>query len=217
LAFSPDGWQLSAAYFDGSVMVWDATPLTAEVQAEREATGLLEFFASKGFVKQEVGDHIRAFKGVTEEVRAKALARDYHPDPNALNTLSWRVVLRPDAKLIEYDLALRQAQVACDLAPENGLYLNTLGVAQYRVGKFREALETLTRSEKLNAGENGPHPADIAFIAMTLHQLGNNEQLKPALGRLRQAVKARGDLPDDLALLHEAYALIEGKAGKQNP
>jgi hypothetical protein len=35
------------------------------------------------------------------------------------------------------------------------MYLNTLGVAQYRVQKYKEAVATLTRSVKLNAPQFG--------------------------------------------------------------
>ena len=50
--------------------------------------------------------------------------------------------------------------------------LNTLGVAQYRVGEYEEALNTLRQSDRLNGGI----PEDLAFIAMSLHQLDEKEQ-----------------------------------------
>ncbi len=44
-----------------------------------------------------------------------------------------------------YRLALQQAEAACRLEPGDGAMLNTLGVAQYRAGHYREAVATLTR------------------------------------------------------------------------
>jgi tetratricopeptide (TPR) repeat protein len=84
---------------------------------------------------------------------------------------------------------LLQAQNACRLTPDNGSYLNTLGVAQYRVGDYQSALATLTRSEKLNAVfYKGPFPGDLAFLAMAHHRLGQKEQAQSMLKRLREAI-----------------------------
>jgi hypothetical protein len=45
-----------------------------------------------------------------------------------------------------------------------------LGVAQYRMGRYREAVATLVESEKLNAvAFQGSHPEDLAFLAMAQH------------------------------------------------
>ena len=45
---------------------------------------------------------------------------------------------------------MEQAEAACQHEPDKGALLNTLGVAQYRTGHYREAVATLTRSERLN-------------------------------------------------------------------
>jgi Flp pilus assembly protein TadD len=59
------------------------------------------------------------------------------------------------------------------------MFLNTLGVAQYRVGQYQTALDTLLRADKMNQGI----PEDVAFLAMAHHRLGHKEQAQAALKR----------------------------------
>ena len=78
-----------------------------------------------------------ADKTLSEPVRRRALtlAEQIPESAGRLNEVSWSVVSRPDATPEAYRLALEQAETACRLEPENGLILNTLGVAQYRAGR----------------------------------------------------------------------------------
>ena len=50
-----------------------------------------------------------------------------------------------------YRKALRYSEEACQLEPENGDLLSTLGVAYYRAGNYEKALDVLSRSDKINA------------------------------------------------------------------
>src|SRR5262249_32912321 len=154
------------------IRVWDARPATREVRDEREALGLLHWLFNRPLLKADVLEAVRADPWLSEVVRQKALAfaEQYHDEPDRFNTASWTVVRQAGVPAEKYRKALRAADDACRLAPDNGHYLNTLGVAQYRVGNYEKALETLTRSEKLNAtAERGPLPEDLAFLAMTQH------------------------------------------------
>jgi hypothetical protein len=114
--------------------------------------------------------------------QAERFAEQFAEDANRLNTASWEVVREPNAHPAAYPLALSRAEAACRINPNSGRFLNTLGVAQYRVGRFHEALETLSRSEKLNRGDLvGRGPSDIAFQAMTQHKLGQAEASRASL------------------------------------
>ena len=78
-----------------------------------------------------------------------------------------------------------------ELNPGNLAYLNTLGVALYRNGKLREAVEVLTRSDqKRLADTKEAQPADLAFLALAQLQLGSTDEAKAQLERLRELMKS---------------------------
>jgi tetratricopeptide (TPR) repeat protein len=129
-----------------------------------------------------------------------------------LNNASWAVVCQPGAEKATYNQCLEKAQRACLLVPDNGLYLNTLGVAQYRLGQYPSAVDTLMRSDKLNERRfQGSFPADLAFLAMAQHQLGRRQEAQATLTRLRQVAKqprwARE--PNTQGFLREAESLLK--------
>jgi Flp pilus assembly protein TadD len=123
------------------------------------------------------------------------------------------VVKVRDASKVAYARALRHAEFAVRAAHKNGHILNTLGVAQYRVGRYTDALATLTKSEKLNATKEGSLPVDLAFLAMTQHQLGKKDEAKETLGRLREIMKDQRWMQDieSVRFLREAEQLIVGE------
>jgi tetratricopeptide (TPR) repeat protein len=158
----------------------------------------------------------------TERREALTIAAGYPPaaTPQALNNASWDIVRRPDANATAYQLALQQAEAACGQQPKDGNRLNTLGVAQYRLGQYAEALATLTGSVKLNADQlKGPLPADLAFLAMSHHRLGQPEQARDALTRLRDRLQEPrwANDTESQAFLREAAALLEGTMPKADP
>jgi serine/threonine protein kinase len=130
-----------------------------------------------------------------------------------LNDESWLVVQDSGSTPFAYQSALNKAHWACKLSPRNRQVLTTLGVAQYRVGEYQEALATLTRSDQ----RRGSIPANVAFIAMALHRLGRTEESRDKLGVLQKLVQSPEYASDGEALgfLREAEALIAG-AGASN-
>ena len=79
-------------------------------------------------------------------------------------------------------------------------------MAQYRSGLVAEALATLTRSNALNK-EN--EPADLAFLALAQHRLGQSEKARDTLARLREVMKdpQRAGNPEAQAFLREAETI----------
>ena len=97
----------------------------------------------------------------------------------------------------EYLLALRRAEMACRYDPDFGCYVTTIGVVQYRIGRYREAEDTLTRSYALNIDSIPPEfgfrkVADLAFLAMAQQRLGQSDAARRSLAQLRTTMKSPG-------------------------
>jgi hypothetical protein len=141
-----------------------------------------------GMFRPEVLASLHGDAALSESVRRSALDLAEHipEDPYSLNAVSWSVVQRPDAEAAAYRRALRQAEHACRLVPQEVGFLTTLGAAQYRVGKDREAVATLTLADpiitRIDFTETVEH---LAFLALAQHRLGKSEEARTAMGRLR--------------------------------
>ena len=61
------------------------------------------------------------------------------------------------------------------LKPENWMFWNTLGVAAYRAGDWKEAEEALEKSMGLNKGGEA---ADWFFLAMTRRRQGRPDEAR---------------------------------------
>jgi serine/threonine protein kinase/WD40 repeat protein/tetratricopeptide (TPR) repeat protein len=66
--------------------------------------------------------------------------------------------------------ALEVAKRAIERDPDNGILLNTLGVAYYRAGNWRAAIQTLKKAEDLGSQEHFAHDAYV--IAMAYAKIG---------------------------------------------
>ena len=108
-------------------------------------------------------------------------AAAYHPDwpaliartpvsPVILNNLAWACVVRPVSPQ-EAEFAVLLAERAIKLESATAIYSNTLGVANYRAGRYREAVAALEKS--LAAGHGESDAFDLYFLAMSHHALGD--------------------------------------------
>jgi serine/threonine protein kinase/Tfp pilus assembly protein PilF len=122
-----------------------------------------------------------------ESGEAAALyGRVYEAQPesaSACNNLSCFLATCPDPEFRDVDRAVRLAKKAVELMPDRGRYWNTLGLAQYRAGHWRESQEALEKSLQLlgdyDEGRN------TVFLAMVQWKLGDPEVARK---RLHQAV-----------------------------
>jgi WD40 repeat protein len=183
VAFSRDGRLATAG---GSLKLWDGRHWTPEATVEHKALGVLEFLFAKPLCTADIVAYLRALPTITPPVRQLALSLldRYHEetDPEKYHQASWAIVRQPYLNAFQYDFALRQAETACRLAPERAEYRRTLGVAQYRAGRYAAALATLTATSQ----QPGASPADLAFLAMTQQRLGRTEEAQASLASLRQ-------------------------------
>jgi eukaryotic-like serine/threonine-protein kinase len=172
---------------------------------------------AKALFRSEVLAHLRDDPLLSEPVRqeAVALAERFVEVPFILNRESRAIAGRPGAEPSAYRLALQRSELACRLMPFEGSYLTTLAMAQFRLGKYQEALTTLTRADELNQETNGgPLPADLAFLAMSRYKLGETARAQASLTEMRATLEKPNWARNEEAqrLSKEAEALLEGHA-----
>jgi WD40 repeat protein len=176
----------------------------------RRVEELLGRLFGEGLTREEVVERLKGQGLLSGGIWTQfpRLVETWPEDPDALNRASWAVVVRSDATAPDYRIALGRIERACRLKADDGLLLNTLGVAQYRNGLDREALATLRRSNRLNGGRQA---ADMAILAMCQLRLGRVVEARAALARLREAVARPlpgANSTEDRAFLREAEALL---------
>jgi tetratricopeptide (TPR) repeat protein len=128
-----------------------------------------------------------------------------------LNRMAWLVVRDPGCPRELHELALRAAEIGVGLEPANGVRVNTVGVAQYRLGRFDEAIATLERSEQLT---EGTQISDFAFLAMSHARLGHRAEARTYLARVHESKDSLK--PDDeqyRRIIAEAEAVVGGGDG----
>ena len=103
--------------------------------------------------------------------RAVTLAPD---EPEPMNNLAWLLANNPDVGHRDPKRAVQLATGAVELASLVANW-NTLGVARYRAGDWKAAIEALTKSMELG---NGGDSTDWFFLAMAHWQLGDKTQAR---------------------------------------
>jgi serine/threonine protein kinase/tetratricopeptide (TPR) repeat protein len=136
------------------------------VRAKPEAA---EFHNNLGFmlvIQGQVGEAITAYR---EAIRLG-------PDLSmTMNNLAWQLATCPDPKLRDPAEAVRLANRAVQLAPRQGAFQNTLGVAFYQAGEWQSAVTALNASMERNKGGDS---SDWFFLAMAQWQLGDKQQAR---------------------------------------
>jgi WD40 repeat protein/tRNA A-37 threonylcarbamoyl transferase component Bud32 len=216
--FSPDNQWIAGV--GAGAQLWETVLLTPELRLQREAAALINRMAAEPLLKDEMVRRLRNDRTLNKALLEQALVLTgrYHEDPYRFHEASWAVVQKPGAAAARYREAFRQAKLACDMAsvddPSRPRYVNTLGAAQYRVGQDAEALANLRKAEALfSTQSNTPEAANLAFLAMTYHRLGDKPQALAVLARLRDTMNSPQLVSNEgaQAQLHEAEGLIEGK------
>lgn len=152
-------------------------------------------------------------KTLPDDARASAIqyVRARSDNPNRLNSDAWEHALQPAGSQVEYERGLHLAQRADELLPSDYGIQNTLGVLQYRCGRFEEAARTLTRCAEAGRSRHGqPHPCDLLFLAMTHHRLGALDDARTVMA-LAEALMNQPQFAADHELagfLTEARGLI---------
>jgi tetratricopeptide (TPR) repeat protein len=208
LSFSQDGSQLFASAANSpAVHAWDLRAIRAEL-VKRDLDWDLPRYppaaepkdAPPLQVKVDLGDFSPRYKQALE-----------------LNNQAWPLATNPDAKLRDPARAVELAQKAVDLWPNEPMYWNTLGVAHYGAGHWKEAIEALTKSMELAKGKL--ESFDTFFLAMAHWRLDEKEKAREWYDRAVQWMEKNKDQlqgnkqwPEELRRFHaEAEELLEIK------
>jgi hypothetical protein len=187
----------------------------------RQANSLVNRLRTKLMINLDVIETIRTDVTLSEELRAEALslAEDKWVDLRPIYRACWEIVCEPGAPPTAYRRALRLAEEICRF-DDGEQFPKILGMAQYRVGHYQKALETLSR---LNVSERN-HPRVLAFQVMALHHLGQTGKAQEYLTYLRKTLKepiwAKNDVHPTpqtigmLSFLREAEALLQEQTEK---
>jgi WD40 repeat protein len=213
VAFSPYGNRIACGGINAIVKVWEAAPVPRTVLRKRELVSNVNSLFEKLLFREDVCASLRKDTTLSNPERAFALevAQSRSENPDALNEAAWQVVRTTGLTKEEYTLALRRAKAAVKAAAGDDIYLNTLGVAQYRLGLYEDALATLAKSEKPKAMQ-WVQPPVVAFQAMAHHRLGHKDHRDATLARLRETMKHPRwvDNFEAQSFLREAETLIRG-------
>jgi tetratricopeptide (TPR) repeat protein len=144
----------------------------------READKLVAGLIDADWPQQDILEKVRADPIIREPLRAEviALVRSLPEEPEYFHWRSRIAVSHTDDTEADYQLATRQAEAACRSDPANRIYRTTLGMAQYRLGKFQkdryvDALATLTKCDQTD-------PTTLMFLAMVHSQLGEKDKAR---------------------------------------
>jgi serine/threonine protein kinase len=124
----------------------------------------------------------------------------------AMNNLAWFLATCPDRQLRNADRAVKLSMDAVRLVPGNGGFWNTLGVAHYRKGNWKDCLEALGKAATLRGGGDS---FDFFFQAMAHWQLGQKEQARKWYGQAVTWMEKRSPQTEELRHFRaEAGALL---------
>jgi WD40 repeat protein len=211
-SFSPDGSRLVVTTHDGpAVHVWDLRAIRktlfkmgldweapAYAQDDPADPSLLPlpplqvdlgpspltWHPEPEFYKSFIADLEAMLARQPDQRRIRAMLANY------CNSFAWGLATAPEAAR-DPQRALALARRAVELAPRASIFLNTLGVAQYRAGQYAEAITTLEKS--LAASNGGSDAFDLFFLAMARCKLG---QIAQARADFDRAVTWRRDHPN---------------------
>src|SRR4051812_22293955 len=131
------------------------------------------------------------------------LGPDHPHTLSSMNSLAWLLAMCPDPKLRDAGRAVELARKAVELAPTEGRYWTTLGVAHYRAGDRAAAIVALRKSEALRKGGD---IYDWFFLAMSHWQRGEKEEARKWYDRAGGWVDQNKPNDDELRRVREEAA-----------
>ncbi len=217
LGFEPDGSRLVGTGTNTAVFALETQvpPNGYEIRDQMLQTITLvdHLFQSLVF-SQDIIAHLQTETSTPEAIRnmAIALVKIRGDQPTLLNSTAWGIARVASNSLEKYRIALRASELACKIRPNDYNLLNTLGVAQYRMGDYRSALRTLQQCDAMHFERNGEsHPVDIAVLAMAQWRMGLIESACRNLSLAQQLMQKElnSKNEENQSLFHEAETLVD--------
>jgi serine/threonine protein kinase/WD40 repeat protein len=205
--FSPDGAQLVVTNQDSNyIQVWDLRVIRQQM-AELGLDWTLPPYPPPA---ERDGKPLRLEVELGEAMsHARALAK---------NNEAWRLATSAEAQARDPHRAIELAKEATQLAPQEGLCWNTLGVAHYRAGHWDDSIQALRKSTQLMSDRF--ESFDTFFLAMAHWQQNDKEQARKLYDRAvawmekHQAELSKDHVEELSRFRAEAAVLLESKAKK---
>ncbi len=199
LSFTPDGTQLvTTNNHSASIHVWNLRAIREKLAKLELDWDLPQFPTCDSRDVQplrmevdlgELGaliqaqDHSRKGRGYVKSSQWDLAIGDYanaiELDPKNAepqNNLAWLLATCPDVKCRDSARAIELTKKAMELAPNEGFFSNTLGVAHYRAGDWPASVAALEKSNELLGGKELSFNA--FFLAMAHWQQGNHVEAR---------------------------------------
>jgi hypothetical protein len=217
--FTPDGTRLVVvSHYASAIHVWDLRAIRARLKemnldwdwppfppapAGEPAAAPLTVAVLPGDPPPALTREQRARQAIERARRAV----EAKPDAAwAYNDLAWAYLTAPGA-LRDVGAAVHLAEKAVRLEPQSALYGNTLGVAYYRAGRYREAVAALRPDVEEQA--DWALAYDLYFLAMSHHRLGETARARDYYDWAVRWVSMQRDLkPETL----EEWAALRAEA-----
>ena len=171
VAFSGDGrFLLGGGYNAGAhIVVWPTLPWSA-------ATYPAESAARDAAMEIQKRKYWRSYEAARDAttVPISVPIDGRNQLASALNEQAWTLATEPDPAKRDPDRAVKLATEAVELDPKVADWWNTLGVAQYRAGNWKEAITALQKFRELRT--NDAEWSNPFFLAMSHRQLGNKDE-----------------------------------------
>ena len=216
VGFTGDGRRLvTVTPFSRTVHVWDIGKIARQLAIlglndGRLASPAVEALAREDDPVVEVATDVSATVRPVVEQKAAPRSPDIsNSSPRVRtarrwNNLAWAYLTAPEP-LRDPSQGLATAEKATRLDPGNPAYRNTLGVAYYRAGRYREAIDLLRSNAE--AEDDRSLVFDLCFLAMSHHKLGETPRAREYLGLAHRWMRHQKALaPEDH---HELDAILQ--------
>jgi len=155
--------------------------------------------------------------------RAVAILEKLSDHPS-LGALSWFLATGPFPQLRDPQTAIRLAKQALEQRPQNAYFLGALGVAHYRAGEWKAAIEALEKSTQLDPGGDpsswlsGGDPCRWLFLAMAHWQNGGKQKGRSLYGEaVQRTEKSRSQDEEEVRRFRAEAAALLGVTDHPTP